>query len=99
MDTYQSRILAQLRQMLPSLAQKYGVTRLGVFGSVARGQATKNSDIDIVYETKSPNIFKTAHLRREIENALSMPVDMVRYREKMNPTLKKQIETESIYAV
>jgi uncharacterized protein len=92
-------ILAQLRRLTPKLVEKYGITRMGIFGSVATGQADENSDVDIVYDMQIPNLFKAVHLRQELEKALSLPVDIVRYRKEMNPLLKKRIESEGIYVL
>lgn len=94
-----SEILAQLECLTPRLIEKYGITRIGIFGSVATGQAVDGSDIDIVYETKTPNLFKTVHLRQELEKELCAPVDIVRYRRELNPLLKKRIESEGIYVL
>ena len=43
-----------LRQHKPDLQKKYPVSKLGVFGSYARGEATENSDIDIAVEINGP---------------------------------------------
>ena len=37
-------------------AKKYGITKLGIFGSVARNEHTEDSDIDIVVEVKKPTL-------------------------------------------
>ncbi|HKZ64768.1 MAG TPA: nucleotidyltransferase family protein [Chitinophagaceae bacterium] len=47
-------ILQILRQHKPDLQKKYPVSKLGVFGSYARGEATENSDIDIAVEINGP---------------------------------------------
>ena len=39
-------ILALLRTYKPTAVNKYGLTRIGVFGSVARGEQTPESDVD-----------------------------------------------------
>jgi len=53
--------LKQLRKLKPLLSQKYGVVKIGLFGSVARGDNTENSDIDLLVEIKTafPRIVKT----------------------------------------
>jgi len=43
-----------LRQQKPYLAEKYGVTELGVFGSYVRGEQRPGSDIDILIELERP---------------------------------------------
>ena len=42
--------LQLLRQYKESASKKYGIKRIGIFGSVARGEQTENSDVDIVRE-------------------------------------------------
>ncbi len=53
MYTLQS-ILEVLRRYKPEPQRKYPVSRPGVFGSYARGEATDKSDIDIVVEISAP---------------------------------------------
>jgi len=60
------QILDILRLHKPELAAKYGVTRLGIFGSVARGEATDASDVDIVVEMP-PDLFQMVHMQEEID--------------------------------
>ncbi len=91
------KILSILREIAPVLSVRYGVTRIGIFGSVARDDGSEESDVDIVYEMSSPNLFTVVHLKAELENVFHFPVDLVRYRERMNPFLKKRIEKEGVY--
>ncbi|MBC6472640.1 MAG: nucleotidyltransferase domain-containing protein [Hormoscilla sp. GM102CHS1] len=92
-----SKVLEVLRQLKPSLQQKYGVTRLGFFGSVARDEATETSDVDVVMEMEQPNLFMKVHIKEELEYALDKPVDVIRYRERMNTFLKNRIDREAVY--
>jgi hypothetical protein len=75
----------------------YGINRIGIFGSVARGEQTENSDVDIYYEGEPLSLFKTMTLKNELENLLHCTVDIVRLRERMNRVLKKRIHEEGIY--
>ena len=43
-----------LRAQKPYLAEKYGVTEIGVFGSYVRGQQGPDSDVDILIELERP---------------------------------------------
>lgn len=97
MKPQKNRILSTLKENTPALREKYGVTRIGIFGSVARGDIAEESDVDIVYEMSRPNLFTVVHLKEELERILHFPVDLVRYRERMNPLLKKRIEKEGVY--
>lgn len=75
----------------------YGINRIGIFGSVAKGNQTENSDIDIYYEGKALSLFKIAALKEELENLLNTTVDIVRVRDSMNGLLKRNIKKEGIY--
>jgi len=90
------KIIRELGLLKPELAERYGVTRIGVFGSVARDEAGENSDVDIVVEMQ-PNLIKRAHLKVELESILGKNVDVVRYRRGMNELLKRQIDNEALY--
>ena len=46
-----------LRDYMAKNASKYSITRIGIFGSVARGEQTENSDVDVYLETSKPNMF------------------------------------------
>jgi len=94
---HKNKILLALKEIIPVLSEKYGVTRIGIFGSVARDDASEQSDVDIVYEMSRPNLFTVVHLKKELEHVLHCPVDLVRYRERMNPLLKKRIENDCVY--
>ena len=50
-----TEILELLRTYKAHSAAKYGVKRLGIFGSVARGEQTEHSDVDICYEGDAPH--------------------------------------------
>lgn len=90
-------ILDGLRGMKPALAQQYGVSRIGVFGSAARDQMRADSDIDVVVELANPDLFALVHIKSLLEEHLDRPVDIVQYREKMNPFLKAHIQNEAVY--
>jgi hypothetical protein len=91
-------ILQELRNHLPQFERLYGVIRIGVFGSVARDEPRKNSDIDVVVEMKEPDLFYLVHIKETLEKDLQRPVDVIRYRDKMNPYLKTRIDREARYA-
>ena len=76
---------------------RYGIKRIGIFGSFARGQAGEDSDIDIVVETDKPDLFLIGAMQAELSELLSRRVDLVRLRERMNEHLKKRIIREAIY--
>ncbi len=85
-----------MRHLKPELEQRYGVTRIGIFGSVARNEAHNESDIDIVVDM-APDILKRVNLKAELELLFGKKVDVVRYWHGMNNYLKARIDQEAIY--
>lgn len=90
-------VLLELQKHKPAFERQYGVTRMGVFGSVARNEARENSDIDIVVEMREPDLFFVVHMKETLEQAFQRPVDIIRYRAKMNKYLKARIDREALY--
>ena len=90
-------ILNLLRNYKKNNLNKYDILELGLFGSIARNQASENSDVDICIKTKTPDMFALVHIKEELQNLLSSSIDIVRIRDKMNPYLKKKIDNEAIY--
>lgn len=90
-------ILAILREFKRDCAEKYGILEIGVFGSFARDEAGEDSDVDIVFETDEPNLFRTVRMKQELESLFARHVDVVRWREGMNPRLKTRIAQEARY--
>ena len=92
---------AQIHELLKAFkkqhAKEYRLRALGYFGSCARNEATVESDVDIVFQTDEPNLFRTAAMKQDLEDLLRRPVDLVRLREAMNPRLKARIERDAIY--
>ena len=78
-------------------AKEYGINRMGIFGSVARGEQSKKSDLDIYFEGDAISLFKIVALKDELERLLHCTVDIVRLRKSMNEVLKNRIEKEGIY--
>jgi len=75
----------------------YGIIKIGIFGSVARGEQKEGSDVDIYYEGEPLSLFKIAALKEELENTLESPVDIVRVRDSMNQYLKNRIIRDGLY--
>ena len=89
-------ILRELRLMKAEFKDRYGVTRIGIFGSVARSEIKSDSDVDVVVEMK-PNLFMRASLKAELESRFGKSVDVIRYREGMNRYLKARIDRDALY--
>ena len=87
-----------LRKYLSTKADAYGITKIGIFGSVARNEQTEDSDVDVCVEMKKPDLFTMVHIKEELQELFGKPVDLVRLRKNMNPMLLKQIKRDGIYA-
>jgi uncharacterized protein len=75
----------------------YHIERLGVFGSVARDSMINKSDIDVVVVLSKQDLFEIIGIKQSLEEILKSPVDVISYRDKMNPFLKNRIDKEAIY--
>jgi len=90
--------LDDLRKRRAEFERLYGVTKIGIFGSLARGEAREGSDVDVVVEMRRPDLFYVVHIKETLEKDFQRPVDIVRYRQTMNPHLKARIDREARYA-
>ena len=93
----QTVYLNLLKKHKSEYAKKYGVTRIGIFGSVARGEQAENSDVDICIEAPPMGLFAFSGLCLALEELLGVPVDIVRLHKNMNPRFRKHIEKDAIY--
>ncbi len=83
------------RKILPIL-KKYEVTKAGIFGSVVRGEETRESDIDILVEINTRmSLLDFVGLKLELEDALGIPVDLGEY-SAIKPIVKEQILSEEV---
>ena len=88
------RLINSCRQ---ELQQEYGIRSLRIFGSVARGEQTEDSDIDVYLETSKPSMFAMVHIKEDLQDLFGCRVDLVRLREHMDSFLRSRIEKEGIY--
>lgn len=94
----QKEALEVLQSYKREHADEFGIVRIGIFGSVARNEATEDSDVDVIIETKHPNLFKLSRIRLDLEELMHTHVDLVSFRESMNTFLKERIQKEAVYA-
>ena len=90
-------VLQRLRASQLELA-KYHVASLALFGSVARDEATPESDVDILVEFCQPvGLFEFVRLKRQLESILDRSVDLVTP-DALRESMRAQILDEAIYA-
>ena len=87
-----------LRKFKQHRAPEYGITRIGIFGSVARGEQTNESDVDVYFETdKKLSLFRMGGLMYDLKELFGTPVDLVHNTNRLPAMFKQQIEKEIIY--
>lgn len=76
---------------------EFGVTKIGVFGSVARDEAKKKSDIDIAVEMKNENKFRNfMALERYLTKLLGKRIDLG-IESTLEPSVRAEIKKEIVY--
>ena len=91
-----SEIIATRREAILATAARHGVTRIKVFGSVARGDARDDSDVDFLVEVgPQHSAFFSGGLVADLEEILERRVDVVEP-EGLHPLLKERILREAV---
>jgi predicted nucleotidyltransferase len=68
----------EIKEKIRPITKRYGVKKVGLFGSLVRGEMGKDSDIDILVEIESDiSLLDFVGLKIEIEEALERKVDLV----------------------
>ena len=68
-----------------------------IAGSVARGEQTEGSDVDICVSLNKPSMFNMVHIKDDLEQLFGCQVDIVRMRDDMDSLLRQNIMEDSIY--
>ena len=94
-----SAVLARLREHEPEL-KAAGIMRLTLFGSVARGDASSDSDVDLMAEfdpAKQFSILDMVHLENRLADILGVPVDLTPARA-MKDRVRERVTREAVLA-
>jgi len=94
--TYLEEVQSVLKQLKPQLMSKYGVSSLGLFGSIVRDDFTDQSDIDIVVTFSKPIGSDFITLADELEELFNRKVDLVS-RNGIKPRYYEVIKPEILY--
>lgn len=91
-------IRAILSQHKEELHARFGVRRLGIFGSYARGENSPVSDVDILVELERPMGWEIVDLHRYLEELLGLRVDLVTPGAlKRKPLLWRSVQEDLVY--
>jgi len=86
-----------LQKFLNEHGAEYGITRMGIFGSVARGEQSTESDVDVLVEAPVLSLLSLIGIKRRLEEMFGTPVDVVRKTEYMPVRFKSRVERDVVY--
>ena len=90
-----NKTLNQIKPKIIPILKKNNIKKAGIFGSYAKGEQRKNSDIDILVEPPKGIGFGFAGIEIELEKKLGRKVDLVTYKY-ISPYIKKQVLNEEV---
>jgi hypothetical protein len=83
-----------IKKIVVDVLKRYGVKRAALFGSIVKGEATEESDIDLLIEFEGrKSLLDLASLKLELEELLRRRVDIITYKS-LHPILKDRILIE-----
>jgi predicted nucleotidyltransferase len=89
------QLLKKLRKQILTTAHEYGAYDVRIFGSVARGEARPDSDIDFLVNLESGrSLLDLAHLLRELQTLLGHKIDVVT-EAGLRPRIRPQVLEEA----
>ncbi len=89
-------LLQAAAPILKAVAEQHGYSRLAVFGSVARQQASQDSDIDLLVEAPDgTSSFGFIRFKQLIEHVLGREIDLIEYGG-LKPKLDDDIRREAV---
>ena len=89
--------IKQIKDRIKPVIEKYGIKDVYLFGSYARGEANRDSDVDIYCDSgNTESLFDEVGLKQDFEEALGKKVDVVTIGSKMHWYFKEQLEKDMI---
>ena len=89
-------LIKRIREHSPQMQERFGVRRLSLFGSWARGSARPDSDVDVLVEFETPaSARRFFGLQFFLEDLLGSPVDLVSDKA-LRPELRSAVEADAI---
>ncbi|MCF1750402.1 nucleotidyltransferase family protein [Mariniradius sediminis] len=83
-------IESKLQQLMPLLADRFHVSKIGYFGSYAAGQQTERSDLDLLVEFSQPIGWEFFTLEKFLEKEFGLSIDLVT-KEALKERIKRPI--------
>ena len=95
-----TRITDILKKHENDLKKRYGISKIGVFGSYIKNEAREDSDLDLLVEFKHDadiGLLKFVEIENYLSDLLGVKVDLVE-KSSLKPRIGKHILKEVIYA-
>ena len=90
-------ILSLLKVYYSYNKDRYGIEKIGLFGSFARNEGRPGSDVDILITLRQPNLFTYGIITQQLETVLGRRVDLVSERAILKEEFKANVEKDVIY--
>ena len=89
--------IKQIKERIKPVMEKYGIKNVYLFGSYARGEANRNSDVDIYCDRGNVDtLWKHSALKNELTEALGKDVDVITIGSQMHDYFRQQLEEDMI---
>lgn len=89
--------IKQIREKIKPIIKKHHVNEVYLFGSYSRGEANRNSDVDLYCDRGDVDtLWKASAFKEELENALGKSVDIINIGSEMDGFFKEQLEEDMI---
>ena len=93
-----SAAIQELADRLVPVLRRYGVVRAGIFGSVARGEARPDSDLDLLVEYRPDttlSLFDLVHLSDELADVAGRKVEVCEY-DLLRDIIRKEVMADHV---
>ena len=89
--------IKQIKDRIKPIVEKHGINNVYLFGSYARGEANRNSDVDIYCDSGDiDSLWKHSAFQDELAKALGKDVDVITIGSEMHDYFRQQLEEDMI---
>ena len=89
--------IKEIKECIKPIMKKHGIKNVYLFGSYSRGEANRDSDVDIYCDSGDVDtLFKQVAFNEELEKALGKKVDVITIGSRMHDYFRKQLEEDII---
>ncbi len=88
--------LYRLKDKIYQIGQRHKAEKIYVFGSCARKEECKDSDIDLLVEFNDASLFDHIRMENEVADILESPVDIVSFKSLKDDSFGRQVRKEMI---